>query len=593
MRDFRLQKRVILTRRQALPGKAAMRRALGLAVLVTCVTAASAGAANAATPFDLTATGGKPQVTVDAAGNGHFVWDQGSSSGPDVTHYCRVPPGGTACATSSQFVPPAADPSNNEDFDGPRVFVAGSIVIVMTHRCCGGFPPAGSDGIVIFVSTNGGSTFGSGEVVGNGEMAGDAILGPGARFSTISDVVTGGTFYQAQSRGTFTDVSANLGDSGPSQSYSGSLALIDVGTPIATFDDLDTTFWRRYTGSGSLNDVANWTPTATVGPGDEGRLAYGPSGVWLMYRTGTPGDTTYVARRFTGAGFGSPIRVTETGDPIFADYSQDAGGHLHAVWLEGSRALMYRRSDDGTSYGPITRLMAATFGVFNLEVGAGSDGEGWAVWDSNSDTGPVRAVALEVAQQPPRLGRTVSVDVVEGEVFISLPAGSARASQKGSGFVPLTEARTDPGALDTRHAAGNRPAPLGPQPGRRDPVGPVHGRCLPGAPVAQAEREGPDRAGLKGSTCRLQALRRQQRTATASRLSRRAIRRLRARAKGRYRTRGRHSAATVRGTVWTTTDRCDGTLTTVKRGKVAVRDFRRKKTILLTAGKRYLARAPG
>ena len=40
-------------------------------------------------------------------------------------------------------------------------------------------------------------------------------------------------------------------------------------------------------------------------------------------------------------------------------------------------------------------------------------------------------------------------------------------------------------------------------------------------------------------------------------------------------------------------DRCDGTLTKVKRGKVAVRDFRRKKTDRVKAGKRYLAKAPG
>jgi hypothetical protein len=40
-------------------------------------------------------------------------------------------------------------------------------------------------------------------------------------------------------------------------------------------------------------------------------------------------------------------------------------------------------------------------------------------------------------------------------------------------------------------------------------------------------------------------------------------------------------------------DRCDGTLTSVKRGKVAVRDFRRKRTIVVGAGKSYLARAQG
>ena len=52
------------------------------------------------------------------------------------------------------------------------------------------------------------------------------------------------------------------------------------------------------------------------------------------------------------------------------------------------------------------------------------------------------------------------------------------------------------------------------------------------------------------------------------------IRRLRARARGRFRTRGRHSSATVRGTIFTIADRCDGTLTRVQRGVVVVRDFR-------------------
>ena len=71
----------------------------------------------------------------------------------------------------------------------------------------------------------------------------------------------------------------------------------------------------------------------------------------------------------------------------------------------------------------------------------------------------------------------------------------------------------------------------------------------------------------------------------------RTIRRLRSNSRGRFRTRGRHSAATVRGTKWTVADRCDGTLTTVQRGKVTVRDFRRKKNIVVKAGKSYLARA--
>jgi hypothetical protein len=70
------------------------------------------------------------------------------------------------------------------------------------------------------------------------------------------------------------------------------------------------------------------------------------------------------------------------------------------------------------------------------------------------------------------------------------------------------------------------------------------------------------------------------------------IRRLRGRGRGRYRTRGRYSAATVRGTDYTVEDRCDGTLTKVRRGVVSVRDFRRRRTVIVRAGRSYLARAP-
>ncbi|MGH2803549.1 MAG: hypothetical protein ACRDL4_10955, partial [Thermoleophilaceae bacterium] len=82
------------------------------------------------------------------------------------------------------------------------------------------------------------------------------------------------------------------------------------------------------------------------------------------------------------------------------------------------------------------------------------------------------------------------------------------------------------------------------------------------------------------------------RDASAAR-HRRRIRRVRGQARGRFRTRGRYSSATVRGTRWATIDRCDGTLTRVYRGRIAVRDFRRKRNILVTARDRsYFAKAP-
>jgi hypothetical protein len=71
----------------------------------------------------------------------------------------------------------------------------------------------------------------------------------------------------------------------------------------------------------------------------------------------------------------------------------------------------------------------------------------------------------------------------------------------------------------------------------------------------------------------------------------RARRRLFSNVKGRFRTRGRNSDATVRGTIWTMTDTCAGTLTKVTKGSVTVRDFNLRKSKLVRAGHSYLAHA--
>jgi hypothetical protein len=59
---------------------------------------------------------------------------------------------------------------------------------------------------------------------------------------------------------------------------------------------------------------------------------------------------------------------------------------------------------------------------------------------------------------------------------------------------------------------------------------------------------------------------------------------------GRFRTHGKNSVATVRGTSWVTTDTCRGTRTTVRSGAVSVRDVHRHRTVLVRAGHSYLAR---
>ncbi len=60
--------------------------------------------------------------------------------------------------------------------------------------------------------------------------------------------------------------------------------------------------------------------------------------------------------------------------------------------------------------------------------------------------------------------------------------------------------------------------------------------------------------------------------------------------KGKFRTRGQYSAATIRGTKWLVQDTCTSTITKVQEGVVSVRDEVKKKTIALRKGKSYTAR---
>jgi hypothetical protein len=78
------------------------------------------------------------------------------------------------------------------------------------------------------------------------------------------------------------------------------------------------------------------------------------------------------------------------------------------------------------------------------------------------------------------------------------------------------------------------------------------------------------------------------RTASASRVKR--VRRLWGRDRGgSFRTHGRHSHATVRGTRWLTEDRCSGTFTRVTNGAVVVSDLTRRRSVVVRAGHSYLA----
>jgi len=193
----------------------------------------------------------------------------------------------------------------------------------------------------------------------------------------------------------------------------------------------------------------------------------------------------------------------------------------------------------------------------------------------------------------PGLGVRTVLERIRGRVRVRNRAAGAHASQKGVPFSPLTQPRELPvrSFIDARKGTTRLTTA---RTRREDQIqaGLFSAGLFQVLQSRRARARGLTEVRLKGGNFKRCAQLGKAGTAAAA-LSRRVIRRLRGNSRGRFRTRGRNSSATVRGTVWEVVDRCDGTLTKVTRGRVVVRDFRRKRTVIVRAGKRYLARAPG
>ena len=338
----------------------------------------------------------------------------------------------------------------------------------------------------------------------------------------------------------------------------------------------------------SADRVARITPagvvtefSAGISPGSQPwEIATGPDGnLWFTER-----DADRVAR-ITPAGI-----VTEFSAGISpgAGLRGVAAGPDGNLWFTEERGNRVARI---TPAGLVTEFAGLSLGAGPRGIAAGPDG---TVWFTEERGHRVARITIVASLPPPALGLTVNVQAVRGTVQVSEPQGAARAagahaSQKGLPFVPLSEPRQIAvgSFLDTRRGTVDLASATGT--GGRTQSGQFSAGIFQVLQSGKRRARGLTELRLKGSSfnrCR------SGRGASAAQLSQRTIRRLRANTRGRFRTRGRHSAATVRGTTWVTADRCDGTLTTVKRGRVAVRDFRRKRTITLWAGKSYLARAP-
>jgi hypothetical protein len=246
-------------------------------------------------------------------------------------------------------------------------------------------------------------------------------------------------------------------------------------------------------------------------------------------------------------------------------------------------------------------------GTDTLSLTADLNGDGVAEGNEPQRTATVEFLA-------PQVGSTAVVQPVSGEVFVRLPRGAvasrygldAKAAQTTPGtprgFIPLTGTaslpvrtivNTDNGKINLKSAASLTSTRTQAatfefgtfqiiQKRARRPVTEMvlKGGTFRGCPSNRARRS----SGVDADDSQ----RRRRRT------SRSRVRRLWGDGRGRFRTRGRYSSATVRGTKWIVEDRCGGTLTRLPRrprtSRVDVRDLVTRRTIRLRAGRSYLAR---
>jgi Tol biopolymer transport system component len=344
-------------------------------------------------------------------------------------------------------------------------------------------------------------------------------------------------------------------------------------------------------------------------PAEDGSPAWSPDGTQIAFHSLRDGATREIyAMNPDGT---SQTRLTNNAVPdlepawspdgarlAFQRNIPNGGGDIAVMNADGSapaRLTTDPAEDRAPAWSPDgTKIAFATARDGNAEIYAmNPDGSSQANLSANSafDTEPDWAVVPDEKTladlPPPQVGETANVDPTGRVLFGVRRSGrGASAAQKGVRFVALKEARQIPvGAFVNTRRGRIRLQTAGKSATSRQ-TGTFFGGVFQVLQARKGSSKGLTSLKLKGSSFR----RCGKASSGQARAAASIVRRLRARARGRFRTRGRHSAATVRGTTWVTVDRCDGTLTSVKQGRVVVRDFRRRRNIVVRAGKNYLAR---
>ena len=393
--------------------------------------------------------------------------------------------------------------------------------------------------------------------------------------------------------------------------FNGQVASFTDGNPLATAADFTATIsWGDGT-TASAGTVTGRNGSFTV----TGTHTYATIGSYATTITVTDsGGSSAVAHGTATAGT-VPSPVATGAPPSIGGTTAGFTGSVNPSGLPTTASFQYGLDPKYTGGGPVTYTQSTP------AQSVGSDFAAHIVTASVTGLVPnatyhVRLVATNSAGTTlgpdvvfntlrtappgaPALGKTFNVSVVSGVVLIEI----------NGVFIPITELQQIPAntLINALHGTLNLTTAL-PAVQARDAAAKgtkkkakTQSGTFGGAifKITQATKgagkglatlaivEGAFKGAPSYSTCK----KAKAGDASAAALSTKTLQLLHASAKGKFATKGKYSAATVRGTKWTIADRCDGTLTHDITHSVAVTDFVRHKTIILHAGQSYLAKA--
>lgn len=378
-------------------------------------------------------TGAHPSVVVDGAGTAHVVWNETvNGGGPDITHYCRLPRGATACDNPDGTPFPIPYQYAN-DLAGPKIFQIGDQLVMLTRRYPSSPMVTQPDGVkrdrttFAWTSNDGGQSWTGPGIVGTLPPYSAALVGGSdPRIVVASSGYTPGAAIQVLDSAGFTPVETILGDPQALQLYEGQVAADGDGVVVAFSGAIGpVTLW--HVGSvGAASAAGAWNPSAPI-DAQYPRLAGGPAGPFML---ATP-NTGNVPRLWSVAGgTGTDLGPVTDQEGRSAALAETASGNLQASWTSGAPVTLTTGAFAADGH-PLTPAfpVATAVNLDDVTSSAAGDGGGVVVFRQDQTQIAVGAFGTLAPTGQPGAGSRAGSGI---------PGGYAGCTAAGFGGVKLS-----------------------------------------------------------------------------------------------------------------------------------------------------------